>query len=151
MLTAAAVLACALDLLGRSPSTAPPIEFVSTIPPGVSRNAQAFLRRDPDVIVFVTSSEPFRRAQQGPHEIGYRDGCRMIASVLVHEEWHLRHGNNEEGAYLAQLTTLAAIGADSATIYAVRRSMKEVVAAQRTREKMAKQASPIQDGELAKK
>src|SRR4051812_43789231 len=57
MLTAAAVLACALDLLGRSPSTVPPIEFVSTIPPGVSRNAQAFLRRDPDVIVFVTSSE----------------------------------------------------------------------------------------------
>jgi hypothetical protein len=75
-----------------------------------------------------------------------------IASVLVHEEWHLRHGSDEQGAYLAQLTALAAIGADSATLYSVRRSLQDVVTAQRKREKAAKHAvPPVQDGELARK
>jgi hypothetical protein len=155
MLTAAAVVACALDLLGRSPSTLPSIEFVTRVPPGLSRNVEAFIRRDPDVIVLVTSAAAFVSAQQGAHEVGHREGCRKIASVLVHEEWHLRHGSDEQGAYLAQLTSLAAIGADSATLYSVRRSMQEVVAAQRNREKAAKHAlpplPPLEDGELARK
>ena len=35
----------------------------------------------------------------------------MIASVLVHEEWHVRYGGDEAGAYAAQLLTLIALNA----------------------------------------
>ena len=48
-----------------------------------------------------------------------------IASILVHEEWHLRNGADERGAYLAQLTALAALcfNADSPVYWAVKRAM----------------------------
>ena len=45
--------------------------------------------------------------------------------MLVHEEWHLRNGADERGAYSAQLTALAAMGFDEHTsVYGwVKRSM----------------------------
>ena len=132
MLTAAAVVVCALDLLGRSGSTVP-IRFLSQPPPGVSRNAEGFVVRNPDTIYLVTSTPVFQRAQRGLHEPGSRDACRHIASVIVHEEWHLRHGGDEEGAYLAQLTTLMVLNADGRALSAVRRSMTFVVAEQKAR------------------
>ena len=39
----------------------------------------------------------------------------MIASVLVHEEWHVRHGGDEAGAYAAQQTTLIRLNAGPGT------------------------------------
>jgi hypothetical protein len=35
---------------------------------------------------------------------------------LAHEEWHLLHGRDEEGAYHAQLTALNYLGAGPGTI-----------------------------------
>jgi hypothetical protein len=135
MLTAAAVVVCALDLLGRSPHSTVPIRFLDTPPPGASRNVEAFIMRRPDTIYLITSSEAFRDAARGRGDPRSNDGCRKIASIIVHEEWHLRYGDDEEGAYLAQLTTLMRLNADSATLTTVRRSMDAVRASQRLRSK----------------
>jgi len=35
---------------------------------------------------------------------------RKLASILVHEEWHLRHGADERAAYHAQLRELLRLG-----------------------------------------
>ena len=45
------------------------------------------------------------------YKSGELDALRKIASVLVHVEWHVWHGSNEAGAYAAQFSTLAALGA----------------------------------------
>ena len=137
MLTAAAVIVCALDLLGRSPGSTVPIRFLSEPPPGTSRNVEGFVTRNPDTIYLITSAPAFRSAQRGPYQQGSRDACRHVASVIVHEEWHLRYGADEEGAYLAQLTTLAALSADGRALSSVRRSMMFAVAQQKARRRAA--------------
>jgi hypothetical protein len=38
------------------------------------------------------------------------DSLRLLASIIVHEEWHLNHDSTETGAYYAQLTTLVQLG-----------------------------------------
>jgi hypothetical protein len=36
---------------------------------------------------------------------------RKIASVVMHEAWHLEHPGDEPGAYMAQLSALTQMGA----------------------------------------
>jgi hypothetical protein len=132
MSTAALVVVCALNLLGRSAAQFPRIELLDVRPPGVSANAEAFARRNPDVIYLITASPVFRGAQWAEATQGRcrdRDGLKKIASILVHEEWHLRHGPDERGAYAAQLTALALLGAgpESRLHHSVKRSMQSVV------------------------
>ena len=97
------------------------------------RNAEGFVTRNPDTIYLITSTTAFETARRGFGERGVRDACRHLAGVIVHEEWHLRHGGDEESAYLAQLTALTALGADSGTLSAVRRSMQFVVDREKAR------------------
>jgi hypothetical protein len=61
------------------------------------------------------------------------NAIRKIASVLVHEEWHVRHGSDEAGAYAAQLTTLVALdaGPGHPVYYEVTRSMQATIRASR--------------------
>src|SRR5262245_25684174 len=118
MLSPAAVVVCALGLLGRSPSSTAPIRLIDSPPPGISPNAEAFVSRDQDVIFVITSTDAFRLARRDDVD-GSRDALRKIASIIVHEEWHLRFGHDEQGAYLAQLTALAALGASASLITAV--------------------------------
>ena len=134
MLTATAVLACALDLLGRS-STAAPVRFLERAPLEASQHVEAFIQREPSTIYLITTTHAFREARNPRPGFSGRDACRKIASIIVHEEWHLRYGDDEEGAYLAQLTTLMRLNADSATLTTVRRSMDAVRASQRLRSK----------------
>ena len=35
---------------------------------------------------------------------------RKLASILAHEEWHVRHGPDEKAAYERQLITLIQLG-----------------------------------------
>ena len=133
MLAAAAVVVCALDLLGRSSGSTIPIRLLDTAPAGASAGVEAFVTRNPDTIFLITSSEVFRTAQRGYAEPGAPEACRKIASIIVHEEWHLLHGADEENAYLAQLTALKMLGAESATMVSVRLSMTAVLAEQRRR------------------
>jgi hypothetical protein len=142
MLTAAAVVVCALDLLGRSPESSVPIKFLNEPPPGASRNAEGFVTHNPDLIYLITSTPAFRAAQGGPYAQGTRDACRHIASVIVHEEWHLKNGGDEEGAYLAQMTALAALNANARAIWSVRRSMKVAVEQQKARQRGSGTAGP---------
>ncbi len=101
-MTAAAVLVCVLNLLGRP---MPPIVLLDIRPPDASANAEAFVRRNPDTIYLLTGTAIFRDAQRGD-----RQAWKKLASILVHEEWHLRHGADERAAYQAQLIELIRLG-----------------------------------------
>jgi len=108
MWTAASVLACALTVLGRSESSMPPIELIDVAPRDVSVGAEAFVRRETNTIYVLTSSAVFQ------HALALRSceslPVRKLASVLAHEEWHVRHGPDERAAYEYQLVTLIRLG-----------------------------------------
>ena len=135
MLSAAAVVMCALDILGRSHALVP-IEVMPNPPYNASRNAEAFLSREQQRIYLIAASSAFVAAQRGNDGFGSRAGCVKLASIIVHEEWHLRNGSDERGAYLAQLTLLAALGANPAMISSVRQSMVVAVERQRRRQRV---------------
>ena len=126
MLSAAAVVVCACGLLGRSGPGTVPIRLLDHAPQGSSQFVQGFLTREPDTIYLITSTPHFQDARRGDP-----DALRQIASVIVHEEWHVQHGADEKGAYEAQLTTLTYLGASSNLIGAVRKSMRVVLDAQK--------------------
>ena len=141
MWTAEAVLICALEMLGRTASTLPPIDFVSSPPPGVPAIAEAYVDASRSAIHLITSSQVFRRAQNARWQCGEADALRKLASILVHEEWHVRHGTSETDAYQAQLMTLLLLHADpgDGDFQAVRRAMRTVTAQQKgaVRDKLA--------------
>jgi len=141
MWTAEAVLICALEMLGRNASTFPPIVFVSSPPPGVPAIAEAYVDASRSAIHLITSSHVFRRAQNARSQCGEGAAIRKLASILVHEEWHVRHGTNETDAYQAQLMTLLLLHADpgDGDFQAVRRAMRTVTTRQKggVRDKLA--------------
>jgi hypothetical protein len=111
MWTPGVVVACALALLGRSEESLPAIEFIEKAPPGVSSAAEGYTLLGEQRIVLITSSRAFREAQQSPAKCDQTEALRQIAGVIVHEEWHVHHGADENGAYDAQLRALFAAGA----------------------------------------
>ena len=125
MWSAATVLVCALSVLGRSERHFHPINLVDVAPPGASQNAEGFATRNPDTIHLLTSSAAFREAAKAQTYCGARPALAKVASILVHEEWHLKNGPDERGAYSQQLTTLAALGYDesSSLYWGVKKSM----------------------------
>jgi hypothetical protein len=127
MSPAAAVVVCALALLGRSPNTTVPIVLLDAPPASKSTNVEAFLARDPDTIYLITSSRVFREALLAGDPHANLDAFRKIASIIVHEEWHARNGHDERGAYQAQLTVLTMLGANPNVISDVKRSMNWVL------------------------
>jgi hypothetical protein len=128
--TAEAVLVCVLTLLGRSSASLPPIEFVAVRPADVSPRAEAFVRPGDPRIYLVTSTGYFQRAMESPYKCGDLQALRKLASVLIHEEWHIRHGSDEAGAYAAQLTTLTSLSAGPGNpLYVeVTRAMRQTLA-----------------------
>jgi len=128
-----AVFVCALSLLGRSQQSFPPVEFVDQAPFGASSFAQAYVYGPDARIAVITSSEAFTNARRTQHPCTDVVAIREIAGVLAHEEWHVRHGPDEESAYNAQLTTLLAVGArqDSPLYHKVLRAKLAVLAASR--------------------
>ena len=152
MTVAGFVLVCAFDLLGRSANQLPPIVILDERPVDASPQAAAFVRRGEHVIYVIASSPIFRTAVKLNRE---RSRCygldvlRLVASVIVHEEWHLRHGSDEQGAYFAQLTELQRLGAGPGrwSYESVRRAMQATVErdAQRLRAagQLAARATPV--------
>ena len=102
----------------------PPITLIEAPPPHVSPNAEAFVWSGEAMIYVITSAPAFREAS-----CRSRESLLKLASVLVHEEWHVRHGGDERAAYDAQLMTLLALGArvDSRVYRSVFRSREAVV------------------------
>jgi hypothetical protein len=136
MSAAGIVLLCALDLLGRSPERLPPIEILAERPPQASLNAEAFADSRTGTIYLIASAPAFRTAQTAQTsatECRDADSLKMVASIIVHEEWHLAHGPDEEGAYYAQLMALQLLGfgPNSVPHACVKRAMQAVLAAQR--------------------
>lgn len=132
MTAAGAVLVCALDVLGRSLHTFPPIRILDERPPDVSAAAEGFVGRADRSINLIASSPSFRAAAASVESTGHcrdRSAVIMIASIIVHEEWHLRHGPDERAAYAAQLTALHALGQgpDTAAYHQVKRAMLTVL------------------------
>jgi hypothetical protein len=129
MPTAAAVIACALALLGKSETTMPPIVLVDVPPVYASRDVEAYVRTNDDTIYVVTSSPLFRAVQGWKSDCGDPLALKKLASVLIHEEWHVRHrGDDEQAAYYAQLTALVQLGVSPGhSVYTgVMRSMQAV-------------------------
>jgi hypothetical protein len=121
---------CALNMLGRSAASLPPIELVREIPVDVSATAEGYVRLGERRIYLVATSPTFRRAQMALDRCGDTMAIRKIASVVIHEEVHLKQGAGEKSAYQAQLTTLTALGAGPMTppyrevVLAMRHAMK---------------------------
>jgi hypothetical protein len=102
MTTAAAVLVCVLAMIGRP---LPPIVLLDERPRDVSPNAEAFVRRNPHTIFVLTQTDVFYDARRGSLR-----ALKKLASILVHEEWHLRYNADERTAYEAQLLELFRLG-----------------------------------------
>ena len=142
------VFVCALSLLGRSPAQFPSVQFVEKAPAGVSPLAAAYVNpgRDPHIVI-ITSTSAFLAARSASPVCHDVEAIREIAGVLVHEEWHERHGADEEGAYDAQLTALLSMGAndDDALFHKVKKAKLAVLAGARRAShaiKLARDASP---------
>jgi hypothetical protein len=133
MLSATAVLVCALSLLGRDARSMPPIELLERLPPGVSPRVEAFVYTGGRTIYLATSSPVFQEARRADRSTCGGDALKKLASILVHEEWHVRHGRDERGAYEAQIDTLRRLNIqpDSRLLLGVTRSMLAVLEAQR--------------------
>ncbi len=129
MWSAATIVVCALSMLGRSERHFHPINLVDAAPFASSRIVEGYVTRDPGTIHVITSSPAFREAARARNKCGAREAVAKIASILVHEEWHLRHGADESDAYHAQLTALAAMGFDEHSWVhgSVKRSMLAVL------------------------
>lgn len=129
MQSAAAVIACALALLGRSEKSMPPITLVEAPPKHGSIQADAFVSLPDPRIYVVTASPTFRDAMASRSSCSNSAPLKKLASVLMHEEWHIRNGSDESGAYYAQLTTLLRLGVppDNNTYRSVQRSMQAVL------------------------
>ncbi len=136
MWSAATVFVCALELLGRSVASFPPVEFIDKAPIGVSPRAAGYVLRPEGRIVLITSTDAFTRARRTRDRCNEVDALREIAGVLAHEEWHVRNGPDEEGAYDAQLTALLTTGTrdDSPLFHKVKKAKLAVARAKRTAE-----------------
>jgi hypothetical protein len=133
MSAAGIVLLCALDLVGRSPERLAPIEILRERPPEASIDADAFADSRGGIIYLIASAPAFRaaeRAQSSAAECRDLESLKMVASIIVHEQWHLTHGPDEEGAYYAQLMALQLLGLrqDSVPFASVKRAMRAVLA-----------------------
>jgi hypothetical protein len=145
MAAAASVLVCALELLSGTVRELPPIHLVDTLPIDANAGVEGFVRLDPPAIFLVTSSPAFRDAAAAEYRCGHRMALRKIASIIVHEFWHVKHGADERGAYEAQLMALVRMNAGPHTpMYeGVARSMRHVLAIQRRLKAQARSLEPV--------
>lgn len=115
MWTAEVVLLCALEVLGRSAGSFPPIELVATAPANASPGVEAYVGPQDKKIYLLTTSSAFRRLMQIQTRCGDVMAARKLASVLIHEELHIRENASERTAYEAQLVHLIMMGAGVGT------------------------------------
>jgi hypothetical protein len=110
-----AVLDRALRLVGQPSYAGLPLVLISELPRAVSPGAEAWTVFDEqgkgDRIFVYTRSRTFQCASASRRDQGQ---CLLkLASVIVHEAWHLRNGLDEVGAYEAQLSFLRLIEASA--------------------------------------
>jgi hypothetical protein len=133
MLSAATALVCALAALNRTAASMPPIQVIENAPPYVTVGTEAFVDRSSGSIVVIASSNVVRDAADTRGRCGDLYAVKKLASVLIHEEWHILHGPDEAAAYRRQLVTLITLGIspDHKVYRNVQRSMIAVLDAQK--------------------
>jgi hypothetical protein len=124
-------------LLAGPSLTGLPIALAPAPPDEASRGVEAWTLSHQDGhgerIIVYSGSGVFHCASD-PNRQDYQ--CLLkLASILVHEAWHYRHGPDEAGAYDAQISFLTTHGRSGARIGGVRRSRDRVLAAQQAIEK----------------
>lgn len=111
-----------------------PIVLTGIRPRYVSELAEAWTVRDPatgqGLVVIYTGSATFRCAMPPEQK---RQCVIKLASILMHEAWHLKYGSDERHAYDAQLTFLELQGGSGQLISSVRRAKAGVLARQKDR------------------
>lgn len=117
-----------------------PIVLASVVPDEASRGIEAWMLPGPEGsaarIVVYSGSDVFRCASQ-PYRLDYQ--CLLkLASIIIHEAWHCRHGPGEAGAYDEQIAFLRTHGGAGTQISGVRLSRDRVLAAQRAIERRRK-------------
>jgi hypothetical protein len=144
MWTADAVLVCALNLLGRSVNTFPSIEFIRTAPVDASAGVEAYVGPTDRKIYIITTSGTFQTLLGTRYRCGNIMAARKLASVLIHEEAHIRRGATEESAYQTQLLILTALGAGvgSPPYMEVVRAMRHTLKRQQATRLMATANAP---------
>ena len=114
-----------------------PIALAEVPPAEASRGVEGWMlpRQDqtPAQIVVYSGSDVFRCASH-PTRPDYQ--CLLkVASTIIHEAWHYRHGPDEAGAYDTQIAFLTGSGGSSLNISGVRRARARVLAAQQAIER----------------
>ena len=122
----------ALVLAGR-PFAGLPIVITAVPPVGASKGIDAWTTYGTDGqgerIFVYTEGESFRCGGEPAPEGA---ACQLkLASIVVHEAWHLRHGPSEAGAYYAQLTFLLLHGGSHGQIASVGLARSRVLTAER--------------------
>jgi len=117
-----------------------PIVLAEVPPAEASRGVEAWMLpgqdQTPAQIVVYSGSGVFRCASD-PDRLD--DQCLLrLASTIIHEAWHCRHGVDEAGAYEAQIAFLMTHGAPSVQITSVRIARQHVLAAQKAIERRRK-------------
>jgi hypothetical protein len=109
-----------------------PITLARVAPASASTGVEAWTSYGADgnveQIFVYTGSDMFRCARW---PFGMRQCQIRLASVLVHEAWHLEHGRDEADAYEAQIAFLMRNGAATEHVKAVRLARNRVLAAER--------------------
>ena len=131
-------LEAALSLAGRSIAKLP-ITLASVAPDTASTGVLGWTSVNAagngERIFLYTGSATFRCAR--PSRENYQ--CVLkLASVLVHEAWHFRHGANEPDAYAVQIVFLMGNGGSLDQIADVRLSRNRAVTAARAAIKAAR-------------
>jgi len=117
-----------------------PIVLAPVAPDEASRGIEAWILPGQEGnaarIVVYSESEVFRCASDADR-LNYQ--CLLkLASIIVHEAWHCRHGSGEAGAYDAQIAFLTNHGGSGLQISGVRLSRDRVLAAQQAIERRQK-------------
>ena len=111
-----------------------PITLATAAPASASSGVEAWTSFDAhgcgERIFVYTGSDMFRCASR---PLSMRQCLLRLASVVVHEAWHLENGRDEEEAYEVQIAFLLRNGAATEHVKAVRLAQQRVLAAERAR------------------
>jgi len=111
-----------------------PITLATAAPASASYGVEAWTSYDAhgcgERIFVYTGSDMFRCASR---PLSMRQCLLRLASVVVHEAWHLENGRDEEEAYEVQISFLLRNGAATEHVKAVRLAQQRVLAAERAR------------------
>jgi hypothetical protein len=123
-----------------------PIFLAATTPAGASAGVEGWTVSGRDGkgerIFIYSGSAIFRCAMRGNNH-----RCQLrLASVIVHEAWHLTRGSREDGAYAAQIAFLMGNQGDPDQIAGVRMARDRAIADLRRALDAAKKPAAVRPG-----